>query len=216
MKKFIAGTLLALLTIAAFPQDDDKGQKKSEEILSLFKEKTESYKTMRAEFTYKMENREEGINESRNGAIWIEGDKYKLNIAGQEVFSDGNTLWTYIRDAEEIQINSVEEDDDALSPGKLLTSYDANYKSKFIKETFQYGTTVNIIELTPLEGKTYSKVRLVIGKDNLQLLESTIFDNNGSTYSYIINKFEHDIPLTGIKFTFDPGDYPGAEVIDMR
>lgn len=216
MKKYFAAAMLILFAITVFAQDDEKGQKKSEEILRNFREKTEAYSTIMAGFTYKMENREAGINESKNGTIWIEGDKYRLDIAGQEVFSDGKTMWTYIRDAEEIQINSVEENGESLSPNKLLTSYDANYKSKFVKETFQYGTTVNVIELTPIEGKTYNKVRLVIDKDTYQLLESTIFDNNGSTYSYIINKFEHDIPLAGIKFEYSPSDFPDADVIDMR
>lgn len=207
---------IALICHTGWSQEEDKNLKRSEEVLREFSEKTESYESIKAEFTYKMENREAGINESKDGVIWISGDKYHLSIAGQVVISDGTTLWTYLRDADEVQVNTVEEDSESLTPSSLLTSYDDDYKSKFIKETFLYGTTVNIIELIPMEGKTYYKVRLVIDKDSHQLHEAAIFDKNGSTYSYVIKSFEPNINPEPGKFTFDPGDYPEVEVIDMR
>jgi len=207
---------LTVFFVAAFGQDDDKGRKKPEDVLDDFRKRTEAYATMKAEFTYRMENEEAGINESKSGIIYISGDKYKLKIAGQEVFFDGETMWTYIVEADEIQINSVEENGQSLSPGRMLTSYGDDYKSRFVKEDTPYGASAYIIELVPLEGKTYHKVRMIIDKNTLRLLESTIFDNNGSTYSYVIDTFEHDIPLDGINFTFNPDEYPDAEVIDMR
>jgi outer membrane lipoprotein-sorting protein len=79
-----------------------------------------------------------------------------------------------------------------------------------------YGTTVNIIDLTPIEGKSYYKVRLVIDKEKDQLHEITIFDKNGSTYSYVINSFTPNINLSESIFTFNKSDFPGVDVIDMR
>jgi outer membrane lipoprotein-sorting protein len=197
-------------------QDTDKGDKKSNEILNRLTAKTEAYKTIKAEFSYIMKNADAGIDEKTEGTLFVKGDKYRLLIAGQVVICDGSTTWTYIKDADEVQINSVENSEESITPNKLLTSYNKDYKSKFVKEGFQYGTTVNIIDLTPIEGKTYSSVRVIIDKAKDQLLDITIFDKNGSTYSYIINKFEPDIAVSDSQFTFNKTEFPNADIVDMR
>lgn len=202
--------------MVALGQDTDKGDRKSNAILDLLTAKTEAYKTIRTEFTYKMINEEAGINERTDGVLIVMGEKYNLDISGQRVFCDGETLWTYLADVEEVQVNSTEDSEETISPNKLLSSYKDEYRSKFIKEDFLYGAAVNIIDLTPIEGKSFFKVRLIIDKAKDQLVDFTIFDKNGSTYSYVINKFEPNVEVTDDMFTFDPADYPGVDVVDMR
>ncbi len=199
-----------------FGQDSDKGDKKSNEILDRLTAKTKSYTTINAEFSYKMKNTDAGIDENYDGNLLVKGNKYRLSISGQIVICDGVTIWTYIKDANEVQINSATDSDESITPSNLLTAYNKDYKSKFVHEAFMYGTTVNVVDLTPIEGKSYSKVRLIIDKAKDQLLEITIFDKNGSTYSYIINKFTPNIEIKDSEFTFNKADYPGADVVDMR
>jgi len=110
----------------------------------------------------------------------------------------------------------VEDAEETITPSNLLTSYNKDYKSKYIRETFQYGTTVHVIDLTPKEGKSYYKVQVIIDKAKDQLLEITIFDKNGSTYSYIINSFVPNLELADSQFTFNPDEYPDADIVDMR
>lgn len=219
MKNILISLFVLLIVVSGISQDNEpveKGDKKSGELLDRLTLKTEAHKTIQVEFSYKMFNEEANINESTDGELLVMGNKYRLNIAGQDVISDGETSWTYIEDAEEVQINSVEDSEDAITPNKLLSSYNDNFRSKFIKEDFQYGTTVNVIDLTPFEGKSYYKVRLIIDKRKDQLLEITIFDKNGSTYSYIINKFLANVDVDPDMFSFKEEDYPEADIVDMR
>jgi outer membrane lipoprotein carrier protein len=216
MKKILLIAYTLSYVSLLISQETDKGDKKSNEILDRLTQKTEAYQTIKAEFAYMMKNADAGVDEKTEGTLYVEGDKYKLIIAGQIVICDGTTTWTYIKDADEVQINSVENSEESITPNKLLTSYNKDYKSKFVKETFQYGTTVYIVDLTPNEGKSYSSVRVVIDKAKDQLLEITIFDKNGSTYSYIINKFESNTAISDSQFTFNASEFPGAEVVDMR
>ena len=212
MKKTIIITIVIFTFITVIAQKD----KKATEILDRLTAKTESYKTIEVEFTYKMENPEAGIDESKHGTLLVEGDKYRLTIAGQIVISDGEILWTWLVEDDEVMINFIEDDDETITPSNLLTSYSDNYKSKFVKESVQNGKTVDIIDLTPLQGKTYSKIRIIIDKDKIQLLSFTIYDKNGSTYSYLINKFIPDIEINKSEFTFNPEEHPDVEVVDMR
>ena len=217
MKKILGILLIAFYCLSGFAQvGEEKGDKKSNEILDRLTAITESYHTIKTEFAYKMKNAEADIDETEEGTLFVKGNKYRLLIAGQEVICDGETIWTYIEDAEEVQINSVEDSEETITPGNILTSYNENYRSKFIRESFQYGTTVNVIDLIPIEGKTYYKIRVVIDKAKEQILEITIFDKNDSTYSYIINKFTPNIPIDDSEFTFNPEDYPDVDIVDMR
>ncbi len=216
MKEIITILIAIALIPALFAQDTEKGDKKSREILDKVSQKTEAYKSFKAEFTYKMQNKEAGIDESKDGVLVVSGDKYNLEIAGQEIICDGETVWTYIEDADEVQINTVEDNDESITPNNLFSSYQKDYKSKFVKETFQYGTDVYVIDMTPNEGKNFSKVRIIIDKDKLEILDFTIFDNSGSSYSYVINKFTPDVEIKDSDFTFDTADYPDLEVVDMR
>jgi outer membrane lipoprotein carrier protein len=216
MKNLLLLIVILTISLPLSAQESSKGDKKSNEILERLTQKTESYKTMRAEFVYKMENTEAGVNEQTEGALLVMGDKYRLDIAGQTVISDGVTMWTYIADANEVQINSAEESEESISPAKLLSSYTKDYRSKFVAEDFLNGTTVNIIDLTPVEGKSFSKVRLIVDKSADQLKEVTIFEKNGSTFSYFIKKFETNVDADHRKFAFNKSEFPGVEVIDMR
>ena len=210
MKKIAYLITLIFLANLVMAQSVDK---KAAAILDEISAKTKSFKTLRIEFSYTMENTKEKVKDNFNGTLLSKGDKYKLSIAGQDVISDGKTSWTYLKDAKEVQINEVGTDDDSFTPTKMLTSYNANFNSKFIEDK----NNNQVIELTPKKkGKTLVKVRLTIDKMKKQVSSFIMFDKSGSTFTYTVNKFVSDPPLTDKEFVFNKADHPGVEVVDMR
>jgi len=193
-----------------------QAKKDAEQILKEVTEKTKSYTSLKIEFTYNMDNPEANIHESESGTLLVKGDKYRLNIAGQVVISDGVTIWTYIKDANEVQVNTVEEDEEIITPTKLLSSYYENYKSKLIREENKGGRILQVIELKPNVEKSYSKVELTIDKELLRITRIAVQDKNGNTFSYIVNDFKTNVPLKDTDFAFDAKEFPGVDVIDMR
>ena len=189
-----------------------QNDKKAQTILNDLSATTKSYKSIRIEFTYKMENAAKKINESYKGVLISKGDKYKLTFSGQEVICDSKTVWTYLKDANEVQINSVNTDDDSFTPTKLLSSYNKDYRPKLIKETSQIQT----IELVPIKKKNFTKVRATIDRTKKMINTISIYDKNGSIYSYIVNKMDVNQPFTDSMFTFKAASHPGVDEIDMR
>jgi len=205
---FLLAAFVAL-SIIGFAQND----KKASAILDEVSVKTKSFKTIKIDFTYAMDNEKEKIHDKFKGSLLSKGDKYKLTAAGQDVISDGKTVWTYLKDANEVQINSQGGDDDSFTPTKLLSGYNKDFKSKFIEEK----GNDQIIELYPLKkGKTFTKVRLTIDKTKKQISKFIIYDRNGSTFSYLVDKFVADQPLADSMFSFNKAEHPGVEVNDMR
>jgi len=209
MKKLQLIALLLVLTVSGFAQNDNKASA----ILDDVSAKTKSFKTIKIEFTYAMDNTKEKVHDTFKGTLLSKGDKYKLTAAGQDVISDGKTVWTYLKDAKEVQINNVGEDEDAFTPTKLLSGYNKDFKAKFIQEN----GNEQIIELYSLKkGKTFTKVRLTIDKTKKQINKIMIYDRNGSTFSYIVNKFVADQAIADNVFSFNKADFPGVEMNDMR
>jgi len=192
-------------------------EKQASEVLDEVIAKTNSYTSMKLQFTYQMENPGANINETTNGNALVSGNKYRLEVAGQTIISDGKTVWTVISDAEEVQVNDASEGDDVFTPTKLLSNYNKEYKSKMIpKVTTLHGKNVYALELTPNAKKSYDKVNLYIEKEKMQLYAIEIFDQNGSKYTYKITKFETNTPVNDKSFTFSDKEFPGYYVIDMR
>ena len=209
MKKLIMIAALVVFTISGFAQND----KKATAILDEVSAKTKLYKTIKIDFTYAMDNAKEKIHDKFKGTLISKGDKYKLTAAGQDVISDGKTMWTFLKDANEVQINNAGEDDDSFTPTKLLSGYGKDYKSKFIEEK----GNDQIIELYPLKkGKSFTKVQLTIDKSKKQISKFVIYDRSGSTFSYIVDKFVADQAIADNVFTFNKAEHPGVEINDMR
>ncbi len=212
MKKYIIIFILVSTIAVGFTQKD----KKATEILDRVIAKTGSYKSMEVEFIYAMDNLEADIHDEKAGILLVMGDKYKLTFVEQIMISDGTTIWTLLPDDEEVMINDAEESDEAITPTNLLNSYSDNYKSKFLKADRIDGKTVDLIELTPLKGKTYSKIELAIEHGLDQIYSFSIFDKNGSMYSYTIKKFTANVEISESEFIFYEADYPNFEIVDMR
>ncbi|MCF8364681.1 MAG: outer membrane lipoprotein carrier protein LolA [Bacteroidales bacterium] len=219
MKKILAvcSLIISMLLISSIPGSAQSNNTKATEILDEVTQKTKAYKSIKMEFNYQMENAEANINELTSGKVLVSGDKYRLEIAGQLVISDGITIWTIIEDSEEVQVNEVSEDDQSFSPTKMLSDYSEDYKSKLDPKVNELnGIDVYLLELTPNEKKTFERVNLFINKNKMQPYRMEIFDYNQSVYTYTITTFDTDITLSDNDFTFSEADYPNFDVIDMR
>jgi len=198
IKKLILIACIAVFALNTFAQND----KKALSILEEVSAKTKSFKSLKIDFTYAMDNTKQKVH-----------DKFKLTAAGQDVISDGKTVWTFLKETNEVQINKISADDDSFTPTKLLSGYSKDYKSKFIEEK----GNDQIIELYPLKkGKAFTKVTLTIDKIKKQINRFVIYDRSGSTFSYIVDKMVTDQPIADKEFVFNKADHPGVEVNDMR
>lgn len=213
MKK---GIQYIIILVLSFSFINMSYAQKAEDILEELSTKTNSYDNIKASFAYKMVNLEAEIDETTNGTLIVAGDKYHLNIAGQEVICDGKTLWTYLVDSEEVQVNEVSEDE-GFSPTKLLSSYNDDYTSKLADNIIKDGVSFYQLNLKPKDkNSNFDYVVLSVNKDLLQLSEFIMYDFDGNVFSYEIKQFVTNSDVPSDSFTFDTSKYPNVEVIDMR
>ena len=213
MKKLNLIALFCFLVLGVNAQDE-----KAKGILDQLSKKTATYTSMSASFEYKLSNKAEGVDETQSGSLVSKGEKYHLNIAGQQIISDGKTVWTVLDEAEEVQINDVPkpgEEDDYISPTNILTLWEKGFKYKYDQSSMLNGKKVDIINLFPEEAddKSFHTIKLFINQANLEVVQIIIKGKDGTDFTYIINSFKTNQDIADSKFKFSNPDY---DVIDLR
>jgi len=223
MKKIlIISALIINSTFGIVTAQEDKNVKdpKAKVILDKLSAQNKSYKSIEAEFEYKLVNTADGIDETQSGKILFSGNKYKLNIAGQEIVSDGETMWTFIADADEVQISEVPEeaegDDSFLNPSSIFTLYEKGFKYTYDKEESVNGKTVDVIRLYPdnPEEKSFHTIILKVIQENTQIHSMTIKSKDGNNFTYVLKTFKPNAPINATSFKFD--ESKAGDVIDLR
>jgi len=210
----IASLVLGSLNIVSAQTDI-----KAKAILADVSRKYRSYDIIKTDFTYTLENQQANTKETQIGTIYVKSktNKYKIILKGQELISDGKTQWTYLKADKEVQLSVVDNDPNTLNPAKIFTIYETGFKYIYTGDTKVNGRVNNIIELTPLDTKrSFFKVRLNIDQINDQITNAVIFDKNGNRYTYVIDSFTPNFKVSESIFAFDPKQYPGVEIVDLR
>lgn len=207
MKKYLLLIISILaLTANTFAQD-------AEQVFKAAVDKLKAYNNIEIAFDYQMINRAAGIDELMTGTGFLQGEAYKLSVAGQDMICDGVTLWTYLPDSQEVMVSSVDSEDGG-SPLSIINAYYDNISAKFLPSG---DPSKMMIEVSPKEkDENFSKLVVVTDTKTMELKEVRLFDNNGSEFVYNITKFVTNQVLPDNFFTFNEQDYPDAEIIDMR
>lgn len=216
-KIILFGILLLLTSRSLMAQEPIDTKAKA--ILDELSKKTKSYSSLKAEFIFTLENKDKKVTETQNGVILLKGNKYKLEIKGQEVISNNKTVWTYLKDANEVQVNNVDTlSTDVLNPSTIFTLYEKGYKFKFDREEVKGTSTLQTINLYPVnpDKKKFHTIKLTVDKAKKQIVMVKMLMKDGSAVNYTIKTFTINIDIKDASFTFDAKAHPGVEIVDLR
>jgi outer membrane lipoprotein-sorting protein len=155
---------------------------------------------------------------SKKGTVWMKGNKYRVSFGGQEIFSDGKTVWNYDKSTNEVTINDVDESGGSLTPQKLFTDfYDKDFLYILNGEKKSGNKTLQEIEMTPTDkSKPFHKVYLQVDKDAKTIYSTKVLENGGNRYTYTVSTMKTNSPVADNQFSFDKSKYPGVEEVDLR
>ncbi|MCD8528421.1 MAG: outer membrane lipoprotein carrier protein LolA [Chitinophagales bacterium] len=149
---------------------------------------------------------------------WLKGDKFKIDMADQMFVSDNVTIWNYLKEFNEVQINNYDQGDAMFSPSIIFNLYAKDYLYR-IKEEYKNsaGKLIKVIELTPVKkDNEFFKIDLKVENDTYTIVEAKIYERSGYRYIYKIKSFTPNVPLTDDFFKFDTSKYKDIEIIDAR
>ncbi|GAC1380718.1 MAG: hypothetical protein NVSMB45_04380 [Ginsengibacter sp.] len=195
-----------------------KSNNDAKAVLDGVSNKFKSYKTVTAKFTLKIENQAGKLQGSKSGIVSLKGSKYKINVTGQEIFSDGTNIWTVDKSANEVQLTKFDNSANAITPQKMFTNfYDKDFLYKLNGEAKETGKTVQEVELTPLDKtKPFFKVLVYVDKVSRNIIRTKVFEKNGNRYIYSVSSFLVNSNIPDATFVFNKAKYPNIEVVDLR
>lgn len=213
--------LLSLLTVGllaaplAHAQDDPR----SKAVMDRLVAKNKSYTSFEADFSSRLVNKAGKLDVKQEGTVKVKGKKFHLVLDKNTVISDGATLWTYNKEANEVSLNAAAEMDQELDPSKLFSQYEKGFKSAFVEEKADAaGVMTQVIKLFPLEPakKAFHTVVITVDKAKVEPKAIQVLYKDGNTVNYTLKKFTANPELADALFVFDKTKYPGVEVNDMR
>ncbi len=213
MKKIVLAVLLAFSGYIGFAQYDPKAL----EILEAMSKKYKAIPAFEANFSYTLTNETDKINEEFKGKMTVKGDKFRLVLPEQEVINNGVTVWTYLPEAKEVNIDNADSNSDDVNPSKFYEMYKKGYKYLYLGEVTESGVPCDAVDLVPEKRDAqYFKIKMLIAKKDKSVQSFTMFDKTGNRYKYTITRFTPNAKIDDDYFLFDAKKYPGVEPIDLR
>lgn len=188
------------------------GQDQARSILDEVSKVFSSYKTIQADFSFTLSNQEADIEDTFEGKLVLEGNKYRLSMMGILIMCNGKMVWNYVEDLNEASILDP-ADSDLFNPTQIFNLYKENFKL----ETLEKKGSVYDIQLNPeTDDMEYTHIILKVDLDKKRILGASYFGLDGNTYKIKISNTLTNVQVDDRFFTFDAEKYPGVEVFDMR
>ncbi len=216
-KSLVLLSILSLLIINPISSSSESADNQSSQILNKLSKTYKTYKSIKASFSVSIKNKQTNTSVKQTGTLYQKGKKFRVNMSGQEIFCDGKTIWTYLKDANEVQISKFDAKTMDINPSEIFTIYEKGFLHKYAGQVSNGTKTLDVIELTPTDkNKGYFKVKLGIDKLANKVKEMSVYSKNGIVTTYVITKFEPNVAISESYFKFNAKDKPGVIEIDLR
>jgi outer membrane lipoprotein-sorting protein len=157
------------------------------------------------------------LEEAFEGKIVVQGNQYRLTLPEQEVINNGQTVWTYLKDANEVQIINHDPEQEATTPWTILANCRQNYVLDRLDAQQVDEHVCDLVKLVSKDNEhDLLKVTLTIAHATRHIERLEILDSNQTLHIFFITEFAYDLDLNPAFFYFNAKKYPGVEVIDMR
>ncbi|MGM5470187.1 LolA family protein [Flavobacteriaceae bacterium LMO-SS05] len=204
MKNILIITLF-FVAFQSYSQDAEKARA----LLNEVNAKVKSYDNISIDFKYALQNSSEDINQVTRGDVTIEGDKYILNVLGVTRIFDGKSLYTINPEDEEVTISSENtEDENTVSPSKMLSFYKEGYTYAMDIIQDVNGRKIQYVKLNPIDTNSEIKqVLLGIDAKTKHIYNLIEIGKNGTKTTLTVNSLKTNEPISRSLFKFDKSKY---------
>ena len=200
---FIIAVTFITLSVA-----NAQNSSKAKALLDEVYNKVQGYDNIFVDFKFVLTNKEADINDESRGDVSMQGDKYFANFFGAQQMYDGNKVYTIVPENEEVTIEDKTEEENTVTPSKMLTFYREGHTYQWdILQNVQ-GRKIQFIKLTPIDTDTeYKSILLGIDAETKHIYKVIETGKNGTLTTITVNSFKTNQPLSKTLFTFDENKY---------
>ena len=214
MNKVIFSIILSIFSFTFLSAQYDQ---KALAILDAVSLKYQKMPAFKADFKYALKSDVEKIDESFNGSLTVKGNKYHLKMKDQEIYNDQTTIWTYLKESNEVNITDNDPKDNDFTPARIYMMYKKGYKYAFVEESTIDGKVCEIVDLTPEDrSNDIFRIRMVVDKKEKLIKSWEVSEKKGRRYNFSIFKLEPAVQVKDNYFQFDKAKHPNVYTVDLR
>lgn len=153
-------------------------------------------------------------NTSSTGRLVVSGNKFFLTTPEMKIWFDGASQWSYLKSAGEVNLSRPNRDELAqLNPLSILSTLGNNFTYRRL--TAPDG--MDKIELTPNKPtEDFAKAVVTILTSTSSPKELSVYDRHGNATTVKVTSMKAGNELPISTFRFNPKQFPGVEVVDLR
>lgn len=200
--------ILTLLLFGLTLQAQDS--KKAKDLLDEVSAKAKSYDNIVIDFRFTLQNQKQNQNQDSKGNLTLKGNQFVLNFMGVTRIFDGKKNYTIIPEDEEVTISKYNENDEnSITPSKMLTFFNSGYKYNWDILQNIRGRKIQYVKLTPLSSKDKTKeILLGIDTQTKHIYNKIEIAKDGTKTTLTVNSFKTNQPISKNHFTFTESKYP--------
>lgn len=185
------------------------------ELLERLRAKYESIDALRAEFTQTMTSEYSDAEESFEGTVILDGNRYRVEAGRNTFVTNGEVTWIYDTAKNQVLINDYVEDETAFSLNDFFFKSNQDYEVASAEEATHDGEAHHVLHLAPKrEDAFFSEVTIWMRDEDALATRLEVLDVNGTRMAFRLDNIELNPPVSDDMFTFTPPE--GAEVVDLR
>ena len=205
--------ILVLLITLQVPLSAQNGNAKK--MLDRLSEKYEAYRSFEISFDLEVKYPERPVQKQKAQIIQA-NQRFKFISEEQDIIGDGEDVYLFLKDRNEVQINDFDDDDELglMTPKDLLKEYDSG-RFEYLLEN-ETDTEIFIV-FKPLDSDSeFFKYRIAIDKQSEDFSKIDAYSKDGSQLLVTIASSSHNKEYNDEFFSFDTSLYPDIRIEDLR
>lgn len=188
----------------------------ADEVLERVRERYENIRDAQLSFSRRSSFGPGRVEQTESGTLLLKKqDRYRVELGHQTIVTDGETVWSYSRQAHQVLIDRFRKDPGGLSPERVLMGAPADYSASLIGRDTVAGRGTIGLKLIPRDETAAPQVlRLWVDPHTWLIRRARLEDGPGRETVYTVAEIRINTGIPDARFVFDVPE--GAEVVDLR
>lgn len=200
--------VLALFSLDVFAAED------AQEILQNVKKKYDSIKDAELKFLQRTASPLSAGKQSLAGTLFVKKQKFRVEVEGQTIITDGDTIWSYNAATKQVVIDKFKKNSRTLTPEKILAAAPTEYAASLVGTEKIGKYTTRVLQLVPQDESSLITTMKLWVDDAWLIRKAEVSDLSGTITSYFVNELKVNANIPDSRFTYRIPK--GVEAVDLR
>lgn len=204
--------ILLLVTACSVNAQKDPA---AQAVLDRFSAEALSAPSISMKFSLRVHDKVEDTEHESEGSVVIKNNMYRLDLPENIIWYDGSAIWTLAPEVKEVTVTLPDPGDETFisTPSGIFDMYKEGFKYSLLRELPE-GSVIDLYPEDPSD-TDFSIIRLVIDRQN-NLVSAEYRRKDGIDIFIDITGYNLTESYPDQFFSFDPSEFPGVDIIDMR